>query len=223
MKPASAAICVMFTALVAFAGDKDKKPLPNQAGNDDIDIFATVLLDHQEIQQAVGADLPDGFAAVRVRVVPKADQVLVIGPDDFTLISRKDGERSGALDPAQITGKAGMIVKAAANQPSRWSTVSNGPIWGGVKPANAPIAEADRAPEADRNKSDHPDRVSLETENTPEANPVLAALKAKELQDQESKKAVEGLLYFSVEGKLKPKDLGLVYKSPVGRMVVDFK
>jgi len=178
----------------------------------------------------VGAEIPDGFAVARVRVVPKADQTLRIGPDDFTLISRKDGERSPALDPAQITGKAGLIIKAAAEQPSRWSTVSNGPIWGGVKPTKAPPAEPDR--DGDRasgrasnesEKSDHPDRVALTPENTPEANPVLAALKAKGLQDQESKKAVEGLLYFPVEGKLKPKDLALVYKSPVGRMVVDFK
>jgi hypothetical protein len=215
------AICLSLTAFGA-----DKKPLPNQAGNDDLDIFATVLLDRAEIQQALGADLPDGFAVVRVRVVPKADQVLRIGSDDFTLLSRKDGDRSQALDPAQITGKAGLIVKAAANQPSRWSTVSNGPIWGGVKPTRTPPAETDRASDraSDRaQKSAEPDSAAPAPENTPEANPLLAALKAKGLQDQESKKPVEGLLYFPVEGKLKPKDLALVYKSPVGRMVVDFK
>jgi hypothetical protein len=211
------AICFSLTAF-----GSDKKPLPNQAGNDDLDIFATVLLDRAEIQQALGAELEDGYAIVRIRVVPKADQVLRIGSDDFTLLSRKDGERSQALDPAQITGKAGLIVKAAANQPSRWSTVSNGPIWGGVKPTKAPPAESDRA--LDRSeKNEQPDNAAPAPENTPEANPLLAALKAKGLQDQESKKPVEGLLYFPVEGKLKPKDLALIYKSPVGRMVVDFK
>ena len=48
MRTIAIAICVTLTA---WGGDK--KPLPNQAGNDDIDIFATVLLDRQEIQQAL--------------------------------------------------------------------------------------------------------------------------------------------------------------------------
>src|SRR3974377_1742918 len=108
----------------------DRKPLPNQAGNDDIDIFATVILDKQEIRQALGGqELADGYAVVKVKVVPKADQSLRVGPDDFTLLSRKDGERSPALDPAQITGQAGLILKAGP-QPSRMSTGSKGTLWG---------------------------------------------------------------------------------------------
>ena len=208
-------------ASLAFAADR--KPLPNQAGNDDMDIFATVLLDKAEIHQALGTDIQDGYAVVRVRVVPKAGQSLRLGTEDFTLISRKDGERSEALEPEQITGQAGLIVKAASNQPSRMSTVSNGPIWGGVRPTRSARSAADR----DSDKSDGPvipeHKDGEAGENTPEANPVLAALKAKGIPGDESKKPIEGLLYFAVEGKLKPKDLGLIYASPYGRMVVDFK
>jgi hypothetical protein len=108
-----AASCLMFAA--------DRKPLPNQAGNDDIDIFATVVLDPQEIRQAIGAELgamSSGYAVVRVRVVPKADQSLRVGTEDFTLLSRKDGERSPALDPAQITGQAGLILKRLRASPA---------------------------------------------------------------------------------------------------------
>jgi hypothetical protein len=213
---------VLSTCLALACFGADRKPLPNQAGNDDIDVFATVLLDHAEIDQAVGADIPDGFAAVRIRVVPKADQVLIIGPNDFTLVSRKDGERSPALDPAQITGKAGLIIKAAAEQPSRMSTVSNGTIWGGVRPTRSAPSERDR--DSDKKETEiAPQPEGGARENTPEANPLLAALKAKGIPEDESKKPLEGLLYFPVQGKLKPKDLSMIYKSPNGRMVIDFK
>jgi hypothetical protein len=210
-----AASCLMFAA--------DRKPLPNQAGNDDIDIFATVVLDPQEIRQALGAELgamSSGYAVVRVRVVPKADQPLRVGTDDFTLLSRKDGERSPALDPAQITGQAGLILKAASNQPSRMSTVSNGPIWGGVKPTRSAAPDQrdrDVVVPQDADKSD------AEHANTAEDNPLLAALKAKSVPENESKKPVEGLLYFAIDGKPKAKDLSMVYRSPNGRLIVDFK
>jgi hypothetical protein len=209
-----AAGCVMFAA--------DRKPLPNQAGNDDIDIFATVVLDRQEIRQALGTDLMDGYALVRVRVVPKADQALRLGTNDFTLLSRKDGERSPALDPEQITGQAGLILKAAQNQPSRMSTVSNGPIWGGVKPTRSTsVAREDERREAE--VPPDPEHAEPSHPNTPEENPLLAALKAKAVPEDESKKPLEGLLYFAIDGKPKVKDLALIYASPNGRLIVDFK
>ena len=49
------------------------------------------------------------------------------------------------------------------------------------------------------------------------------ALKAKGLADSETNKPVEGLLYFAIEGKNKPKDLSLLYKGAAGRLVIDFK
>jgi hypothetical protein len=227
MKILTASLCAV--GCLAFAADR--KPLPNQAGNDDIDIFATVVLDRQEIRQALGADasatMPDGYALVRVRILPKADQALRVGTNDFILISRKDGERSPALDPEQITGQAGLILKAAQSQPSRMSTVSNGPIWGGVKPTRSTTSADDRPreatlpPDADKNvDADKPDSAHA---NTPEMNPLLAALKAKAVPGDESKKALEGLLYFAIDGKPKPKDLGLIYESPTGKLIVDFK
>jgi hypothetical protein len=43
------------------------------------------------------------------------------------------------------------------------------------------------------------------------------------LRDSETKDPVEGLLYFLLEGKNKPKDLGLIYKGAAGRLAMDFK
>jgi len=48
-------------------------------------------------------------------------------------------------------------------------------------------------------------------------------LESKVLPDTETKEPVEGLLYFLLDGKNKPKDLGLLYKGPAGRLSMDFK
>ena len=42
----------------------------------------------------------------------------------------------------------------------------------------------------------------------------MDALKAKELPEKESTEPLEGLLYFTIDGKLKPKDVTLIYKAP---------
>jgi len=60
------------------------------------------------------------------------------------------------------------------------------------------------------------------SKNVPDS-PAIKLLEAKMLRDTETKEPVEGLLYFLLEGKNKPKDLGLLYKGPAGRLAMDFK
>jgi hypothetical protein len=127
-----AILWMIATALIAQAGER--KPLPGQAGNDDIEMVASVLIDRDEIHQALGADLGAGYVAVRIKVTPKTEQPLRVSPDDFTMISRKDGQRSVALSPGQVAGKGALVVKAAPSQPGGFGTQSNGPIWGGIGP-----------------------------------------------------------------------------------------
>src|SRR5579871_5879707 len=102
----------------ACAWAADKKPLPNQAGNDDIELVGTLILDRQDIQQELGGDLGEGYIVVRVKCSPKNEQSLRISPDDFTLISRKDGERSPALTPTQIAGAARWWSNPQRNSPA---------------------------------------------------------------------------------------------------------
>jgi hypothetical protein len=54
-------------------------------------------------------------------------------------------------------------------------------------------------------------------------NPILPKLKEKTLPDKETKDSVEGLLYFSMEGKLKPKDVSMIYRGAGGKLVMEFK
>ncbi len=106
---------VLALVIAAALASAETKPLPNQAGNDDLDLAGTVLIDRPAIQDAVGADLGPGYIVVRISATPKSNKPLRLSPDDFLLLSRKDGDRSPALDPAQFGGgSGGLVVKAAA-------------------------------------------------------------------------------------------------------------
>jgi hypothetical protein len=204
--------------LLAIAGER--KPLPGQAGNDDIELVASVIVDKDEIKQVLGAELGPGYVIAKMKVTPKTENALRVSPDDFTMISRKDGQRSVALSPGQIAGRGAIVVKAAPDQPGGLGTTSNGPVWGGIggAPRRLPGSGGGvgNAPGVDGGVQSSVDKGDGKD------NPLLAVLKAKILQDKETKDPVEGLLYFPIEGKVKPKDLAVIYKGPAGKLVMEF-
>ena len=205
--------------LVTAAYGGEKKPLPNQAGNDDVELAGTIILERAEVREALGADLGPGYVTVRMKVTPKTDMALRVSPDDFTLLSRKNGERSPALLPTQIVGKGGLVLKPAAEQPGGDGTRTNGPIWGGVTPrfgGGGGAAPGKGGKEAAPN-------TNAPQDSTTEETALLAALQGKIFPETETKMPAEGLLYFVLDGKLKPKDVSLIYKGPAGKLVMDFK
>jgi hypothetical protein len=134
-----------------------------------------------------------GYVVVRIKVSPRTAEAIRISADDFTLVSRKDGERSDALMPSQIGGPANLILQSKTHYASSAGV--------GTTAVSVTPVEGVKAPE----------------------NPLVKILESKMLQDKETKEPVEGLLYFLIEGKNKPKDLGLLYKGPAGRLAMDFK
>ena len=180
-------------ALLSAAFGADIKSLPNQAGNGNIDLSGTVILDSKEIEQLLGAPMEAGYIVVRIKVSPRMADAIRISADDFTLVSRKDGERSDAMMPSQIGGSANMILKSKTHYASSAGV--------GTTSVSVTPVEGAKAPE----------------------NPLVKTLESKMLPDRETKEPVEGLLYFLLEGKNKPKDLGLLYKGPAGRLAMDFK
>jgi hypothetical protein len=202
-------IPVLLLCASAFAADP--KPLPNQAGNGEIDLSGTVLIVRNDIQLALdGSDLPPGYLAVRMKVTPKSEKTLRISPDDFTLLSRKDGQRSSALSPHQIAGGGTvLVVKPAVNQPRGDGTTVNGPVWGGVSLGRKPANQDGDA--------------SVRTGTAEGDSFLVKVLTEKSLPDKDLKAPAEGLLYFAADGKLKPKDLSLIYQGAAGKLVIDFK
>jgi len=65
--------------------------------------------------------------------------------------------------------------------------------------------------------------ASIEDKNAGKPNPLLDALKAKVLQGGEIDHPVTGLLYFQIDGKVKPKQLELVYRKAPPRVSLRFK
>jgi len=190
-------LLIINTILVCVAFAADIKSLPNQAGNGNIDLAGKVFIENNDIQQLLGAPMDPGYIVVRIKVEPRMLQAIRISADDFTLVSRKDGERSEALQPSQIGAAANLILKSKttyAGSPGVSSTAV------GVTPASKQAVQDNR------------DNSTL-----------LKILESKMLADTETKEPVEGLLYFLLEGKNKAKDLGLLYKGQAGRLAMDFK
>jgi hypothetical protein len=207
-------IIYMVVAMALALPAADRKPLPGQAGNDDIDLSGSVMVDREEIKQAVGVDLGGGYVVVRMKASPKTAQPLRIGPDDFTIISRKDGQRSQALLPGEIAGTGGTLVVRSASQGGGAGSESRRTLgiggMGGIGMGNSRgVDTLDAKVQAGDSKASE--------------SPLLAALKEKGLADKETKESLEGLLYFPIEGKIKPKDLAIVYKGPAGKLVMEFQ
>jgi len=194
-----ATLCLFTVCLAATAAFADKKFFPGQAGNDNIELSATVMIDPAEIQQAVGSDLGRGIVVLRVKATNKTGDPMRIGPADFSVVSRKDGDRGDALAPGQLAGGSTLVIKRDRSGRD-YAQQSNQPGFTGVQG----VAKADK----------------------PLDETLLATLKTKELPDRETKPngSLEGLLYFSLETpKLKSKDVGLIYRGPAGHLTIDFK
>ena len=213
----------------AFAGDKktaDKKAV-NQitevnAGNENLNLFAKIILDRDEIRQALGADLPEGVMIVKVEIRPMGDETLRVDIDDFTLLSHKDGQRSGPFTPGQLAGSSAMKIKTTATGRGV-QTMSNGPVWGGIPGTSGRPRQMPGDGGGIGNARETAKETKVEqAEDSKKENPLLAILAEKMLPERETKDPVSGLLYFPLEGKQKTKDLSLIYKGAGGRLVMTF-
>lgn len=192
-----AASAVLLLAALLIASPPERKPAEARGSNDRLDVDAVLLLEPSDMHDALGADLDAGYVIVRVKVTPKGDP-LSVGPDDFTLLSRKDGDREEALAPAQIASKSALTVKRDTRG-REWAQQTNQPGFTG-------IAGIKRSPSGADDGS------------------LLEALKAKIFPDRETKDPVEGLTYYALNAaKLKAKDITLLYKGAGGRITIDFK
>jgi len=205
---------VLSISLLTVAGEK--KPLPGQAGNDDVELVASVIIDRDEIKQALGADIGAGYVVARMKVTPKTEKPLRISPDDFTMICRKDGQRTVAISPGQIAGRGMLVVKAAPAQPGGLGTMTNGPIWGGIGMGRGGGGGNSKGTPSGNVEA------TVNKGSDEKENPLLAVLKAKVLPDTDSLEPVQGLLYFTIDGKIKPKDLAISYKGAAGRLIMEF-
>jgi hypothetical protein len=211
MRPPAIFGALVLTALSIFAAKKVISP-QTSAGNEQVDIIATISLSPEEVAQKLGADPGKGIVLLDVRVIPKTDKAVQISPDDFILLSHDDGERSKPFEPAEIAGQGALVVTNTADGTKVKKTSSSvgfGGIMGGGggSPGNSRVTTLSSKMDDKKKGNDS----------------LLEVLKAKELPQKESTEPIEGLLYFPLDGKHKLKNLAVLYRGPAGKLDLEFE
>ncbi len=201
------------------ASAAERKPPSGRAATGDVEVTATVYADKQTVTQAVGNDLGGYFIVVQARVEPKGGRKLAVHRDDFLLRSDKDGQKCQPFAPSQIAGRGALVITEKGG--TGMMAEQGGPVWGGypvgmprrlggesVSMGGAPQTSAEATADSGSKEKD---------------NPLLQVLKDKALPEKETAEPVSGLLYFSLEGKHKPKDLELIYQGPGGKAAIRFR
>lgn len=198
--------CLIAVYGLCFAGEK-KLPA-NEAGNDNIDIIAHPVLDKDEIQKLLGADLAGTIVVLEVTVKPKTDKPLPVSLDDFMLISHKDGQKSQPFAPSQIAGTGGLMVHTTS-QGGGGTGFGIGMYGLGMGTGGAPQTKTTIS--------------QAKVEDPKGEKTLLATLKAKVLPERKTTDSISGLLYFPIDGKVKEKDLQFYYRGPAGELSMVFK
>lgn len=216
------ACSLVFTFAVCLAAEK-KLPVA-KAGNSKLQITATLYHEKDSIKDELGSDLGGYFKVIRVELTPTGDTPLRVDRDDFLLRSFKDGQKSGAFEPSQIAGRGALVVSTTSSGGGIVAE-DRGPIWGGIPGTGGrPRRIGGVEPPAVGNSAGQTEAVATAKTGAGEKeNPLLAVLKEKVLPEKEISEPLSGLLYFSLEGKHKPKDLELHYLGPAGKIVLKFR
>lgn len=212
---------LLLTAMAAAGADK-KVIAPARAGNDEVDITGTAILTREDATTALGMDPGMDLIMVDIRVKPKSEAKIRLSRDDFTMISRRDGQKTQAMHPSQIAG-SGVMVVSSTGPGSSGGMVGprRGPIWGGMPGTGG----RPRRMGGDNDVSSISEgETRTQTGDTKDKDSaLLATLKKKELPEGQISEETSGLLYFVFEGKHKLKDFELLYKAPGGTLTLDFQ
>jgi hypothetical protein len=201
---------------MAPASNKDKGPPVAQAGNDSVTISATLYQGKDAVRELLGSDLGGYFIVVKVEMKPKGAKPLAIDRDDFLLRSYNDGQKCQPYAPSQIAGRASLAVVPIGGGAVNTQT---GPVFGipglGLPGGQTSVGNSPTGPKA----------IEARVDDNPAAkeDPMLTVLKAKILPEKKTSEPVSGLLYFSLDGKHKAKDIALQYKTPSGLLSLEFR
>jgi hypothetical protein len=202
MSPRLLSVSLISLALVAA----DKKLPIEETSNDVIDISANLILDKDQIQKEIGAEVGEDIVLVKVTVRPVSDKPVKVSLDDFLLISGRDGQRAEPYTPSQIAGNDTLVFTRQETKKKTGLSLGLGGMMGGGGSGGGDVKSETKAEKGDADKP----------------NPLLAALKEKVLPEKEINESISGFLYFQMVGKLKPKDLELHYKGPAGKLALRF-
>jgi hypothetical protein len=196
---------------VTLSAGKPKTTGPFKNENQSVAISATLILDREEIKEALGSDLDGHYILVNVTVTPKFGSTVDVHRDDFTLKTDKDGERATPYVASQIAGKGALVVTEKTSSGSTGGPQFGSPYdypaySGGVGGGPTQITEAQGKMHA----------------GTKGDTGLAKVLNEKMMPEKKSDGPVSGLLYFPME-KQKVKDLQLIYTTPDGKLTLRFR
>ena len=212
-----------FALLASLCVDAaDKGPPSGEASDKTVRLQATAYLDKASIKSVLGAAIVEGIVVVAVKLTPAEGQKLNLNRDDFLLRSDRDGQRSTPYSPSQIAGSSVLTVKTGYSGGGIRSE-DRGPAWGGLG-GGMPGRMPGSSPGIGNSAGTESAIATVETpEGKQKEDPLLAILKEKILPEKEIAQPAEGQLYFLMDGKHKPKDIELIYKTSAGRLSIRFK
>jgi hypothetical protein len=216
---------LLVTAGLAPAQKNSDKVPPSGKGSDSkVAIEATAYYDREQIKKLIGMDPGESIVVVAVKVAPAQGETVNLSLDDFLLRSDRDGQKSRPLEPAQVAGGTVMVIKSVGGSQGTGMSEQRRVPYGvpGTPGGGGSLPIPGQSPNVGSATADTSEaRASIE-EKPQKANPLLDVLKQKVLAEGEVDKPVEGLLYFLMEGKLRTKDLELVYRKAPPRVSLRF-
>ena len=196
--------------------------------NPNVTIEARLLLSPAAIKSAVGIDPGQNVVMVEVKMIPAPGKTVDISWDHFLLRSDSDGQKCTAYHPSQIAGSSVLVVKSVGGTQGAAASERRNVPFGipGIpgtsgRPSTLPGTGTPQMGSATADNSTA--AASLEENPDKQANPLLAALKEKVLAEGPLSEPRQGLLYFVMEGKLKVKNLELMYGRSEPKVSVRFK
>jgi hypothetical protein len=208
----SAIICFLFAgAAVLCAADKSL-PL-EEVSNDTVDITGHLILGKDNVAQALGvASLPkaaENLVLVKVTFRPVVDKPVPVNIDDFTLLSNKDGQRSLAFEPTEVAGDSELVLKQITSKQGGLLAEAGVPQWGSMAGVGATPAAVNVG-------------SKMVTKKDAQDESFVNVLKRQILPEKPTTNPVTGFLYFEIDGKVKPKDLTMIYKGQGDKLEMRF-
>ncbi len=221
-------VLAFLAGVLATAADKTE--WRGRASDAKVALDARLYIDRDEMKALLGHDPGPSIVIVEVTVTPAAGTKLALDREDFLLRSDRDGQRSRPLEPTQIAGSAVMVLSSRGGTQGTGMAEERRVPWGvpgipggsptGVPPRGLPMPG--QSPNVGSATADTSEAVASVEEREKKANPLLDALSEKILPDGELDKPASGLLYFLIEGKVRAKDLELVYRKAPPRLSIRF-
>ncbi|MCC6264583.1 MAG: hypothetical protein IT169_13475 [Bryobacterales bacterium] len=222
---------VFLASLLPAAGNPG--PFKSTARSAKVTIDAELYLDRGQVEKLIGNSLDGYLVVVKVKIASnRPNEEIRLFRDDFVLVSSKDGERSEPFAPEMLAGSSTMVVNEVVLSTGPIMGQNTGPVIGGI-PGGGPV------PTGPPRRIDTPGSQGG-TAGSPTASATtveqkiydgkpgnqqtawLETLKAKVLKEGELTQAHEGLLYFPLNGKHKPKQITLLYNGVNPRMELTF-